>query len=87
MERGRQMINICEVGPRDGLQNEKKLVSLETKVEMISRLIEAGVKKIEAVSFVNPKIVPQMANAEELMRLVQKSMHFISLLLQVMSSI
>lgn len=72
MERSRQMINICEVGPRDGLQNEKKLVSLETKVEMISRLIEAGVKKIEAVSFVNPKIVPQMANAEELMRLVPK---------------
>ena len=67
------MINICEVGPRDGLQNEKKLVSLETKVEMISRLIDAGAKKIEAVSFVNPKVVPQMANAEELMKLVPKT--------------
>ncbi|ANU26306.1 hydroxymethylglutaryl-CoA lyase [Planococcus versutus] len=67
------MINICEVGPRDGLQNEKKLISLETKVEMINRLVEAGAKKIEAVSFVNPKVVPQMANAEELMKLVPKT--------------
>lgn len=66
------MITICEVGPRDGLQNEKKYLSLETKVEMISRLIESGIKKIEAVSFVNPKVVPQMANAEELMDMVPK---------------
>lgn len=66
------MIHLCEVGPRDGLQNEKKHVSTEDKVELITRLIDAGVKKIEAVSFVNPKIVPQMADAEEVLMRVPK---------------
>jgi len=72
MERRIYLISICEVGPRDGLQNEKKFLSVEIKVEMIRRLIEGGIKKIEAVSFVNPKVVPQMADAEELMRIVPK---------------
>ncbi|MFT9846264.1 hydroxymethylglutaryl-CoA lyase [Aneurinibacillus sp. REN35] len=62
------MIHICEVGPRDGLQNEAQLLTTEVKVEMIGRLIEAGCQKIEAVSFVNPKVVPQMADAEEVLR-------------------
>jgi hydroxymethylglutaryl-CoA lyase len=66
------MIEICEVGPRDGLQNEPKLVSTETKVELINKLIDSGIRIIEAVSFVNKKIVPQMADAEEVMRLVPK---------------
>lgn len=66
------MIEICEVGPRDGLQNEKKQVSTDQKVEMITRLIDAGIRKIEAVSFVNPKVVPQMADAEEVMKQVPK---------------
>ena len=66
------MIEICEVGPRDGLQNEKKPISTDQKVEMITRLIDAGIKKIEAVSFVNPKVVPQMADAEEVMKRVPK---------------
>lgn len=66
------MIEICEVGPRDGLQNEKKPISTDQKVEMISRLIDAGIKKIEAVSFVNPKVVPQMADAEEVMKRVPR---------------
>ncbi|KIL45103.1 hydroxymethylglutaryl-CoA lyase [Jeotgalibacillus soli] len=66
------MIEICEVGPRDGLQNESKILSAETKVELIKRLIDAGIHNIEAVSFVNPKVVPQMADAEEVMRLVPK---------------
>ncbi|MGM0829006.1 MAG: hydroxymethylglutaryl-CoA lyase [Bacillota bacterium] len=61
------MIEICEVGPRDGLQNECKLVSTQDKVELINRLIEAGITYIEAVSFVNPKVVPQMADAEEVL--------------------
>lgn len=64
------MIEICEVGPRDGLQNEPKLVSTETKVELINKLIDSGIRIIEAVSFVNKKVVPQMADAEEVMRLV-----------------
>ena len=66
------MIEICEVGPRDGIQNEKKIVSTAQKVQMITRLIDAGIKKIEAVSFVNPKVVPQMADAEEVMKQVPK---------------
>jgi len=61
------MIEICEVGPRDGLQNECKLVTTKDKVELINRLIEAGITYIEAVSFVNPKVVPQMADAEEVL--------------------
>ena len=67
------MIHICEVGPRDGLQNEKKFISTDDKVQMISKLIDAGIKKIEAVSFVNPKVVPQMADAEEVLKRVPKT--------------
>ncbi|MCM3671017.1 hydroxymethylglutaryl-CoA lyase [Mesobacillus maritimus] len=67
------MIEICEVGPRDGLQNEKKILSTETKAELISKLIDAGIHNIEAVSFVNPKVVPQMADAEELLKILPKS--------------
>lgn len=62
------MIDICEVGLRDGLQNESKLLTTEQKVEMIRRLIKAGIRYIEAISFVNPKIVPQMSDAEEVLR-------------------
>lgn len=67
------MIEICEVGPRDGLQNEDKFVPTQTKVELIEKLIESGIRYIEAVSFVNPKVVPQMADAEEVMKRVPKS--------------
>lgn len=67
------MIHICEVGPRDGLQNEKKFISTHDKIQMITKLVDAGIKKIEAVSFVNPKVVPQMADAEEVLKLVPKT--------------
>lgn len=67
------MIHICEVGPRDGLQNEKKFISTNDKIQMITKLVDAGIKKIEAVSFVNPKVVPQMADAEEVLKLVPKT--------------
>jgi hydroxymethylglutaryl-CoA lyase len=60
-------VEIVEVGPRDGLQNEKVLFSTEQKVSLIERLIAAGARRIEAVSFVNPKRVPQMADAEAVM--------------------
>jgi hydroxymethylglutaryl-CoA lyase len=66
------MIEICEVGPRDGLQNECKIISTETKAEMIKKLLEAGIRNIEAVSFVNPKVVPQMADAEQVLKLLPK---------------
>src|ERR1700742_636807 len=57
-------IEIVEVGPRDGLQNESVTFSTEQKLDMISRAIDAGVRRIEVASFVNPKLVPQMADAE-----------------------
>ncbi|MFE9007265.1 hydroxymethylglutaryl-CoA lyase [Streptomyces sp. NPDC007875] len=63
-------IRIYEVGPRDGLQNEKALVPVAIKAEFIRRLAEAGLTTIEATSFVHPKWVPQLADAEELMPLI-----------------
>lgn len=61
-------VTIVEVGPRDGLQNEKKTLSLETRLEFAERLASAGVRKIELASFVSPEWVPQMAGASELMK-------------------
>ncbi|MBU1378868.1 MAG: hydroxymethylglutaryl-CoA lyase [Alphaproteobacteria bacterium] len=60
-------IDIVEVGPRDGLQNEKTLFTVGQKLEMIRRLETAGARRMEVVSFVNPKRVPQMDGAEEIM--------------------
>jgi hydroxymethylglutaryl-CoA lyase len=60
-------IEIVEVGPRDGLQNEAAILSIEDKLAFIAKLEAAGVRRLEAVSFVNPRRVPQMAGAEELM--------------------
>ena len=57
-------ITIVEVGPRDGLQNEAVVVDTDTKVEFIAKCVAAGVQRIEAASFVNPKRVPQMADGE-----------------------
>lgn len=53
-------VNIMEVGPRDGLQNEKKAIPPATKIELINRLANAGLTRIEAGSFVSPKWVPQV---------------------------
>ncbi|QPP10911.1 hydroxymethylglutaryl-CoA lyase [Streptomyces bathyalis] len=63
-------VRIHEVGPRDGLQNEQATVPVEVKSEFIHRLREAGLETIEATSFVHPKWVPQLADAEELMPLL-----------------
>jgi hydroxymethylglutaryl-CoA lyase len=57
-------IEIVEVGPRDGLQNESVVFTTSQKLDLIARLLDAGVRRIEATSFVNPKLVPQMADAE-----------------------
>lgn len=65
-------IEIVEVGPRDGLQNEAKIVSTADKVELIRRAIAAGAKRIEVASFVNPKRVPQMADADEVVAILGK---------------
>ncbi|MGO4756509.1 hydroxymethylglutaryl-CoA lyase, partial [Streptomyces sp. 2MCAF27] len=64
-------VRIHEVGPRDGLQNEKTLVPVAVKAEFIRRLVEAGLTTVEATSFVHPKWVPQLADAEELMPLLE----------------
>src|SRR6266513_5160493 len=58
---------VCDVGPRDGLQNEAKTLPPSVRAELCDRLAAAGIKRIEAASFVNPKLVPQMAGAEEVM--------------------
>lgn len=65
-------IRLVEVGPRDGLQNEKTLVSTATKLELIDRLAAAGHRSIEATSFVSPKWVPQMSDAGEVMQGLQR---------------
>ncbi|MEU8003029.1 hydroxymethylglutaryl-CoA lyase [Catellatospora sp. NPDC049111] len=65
-------MEIVEVGPRDGLQNEKTLLSTEVKVEYITRSIAAGVRRIEAVAFAHPARVPQMADAEAVLAAVPR---------------
>ena len=62
-----EVIQIVEVGPRDGLQNEKAIVDTNDKIAFVQRLEDCGARRIEAVSFVNAKRVPQMAGAEEIM--------------------
>ena len=65
-------IEIVDVGPRDGLQNEDKTLSSEVRAGLCNRLAEAGVPRVEAASFVNPKLVPQMAGAEEVMAGIER---------------
>lgn len=61
------MVSIVEVAARDGLQSDPTMLSTEAKVELIGRVAASGIRRIEAVSFVNPKRVPQMADADEVM--------------------
>ena len=63
---------IREVGPRDGLQNEAEVLPPETRAELVRRLTDAGLKRIEAASFVNPERVPQMAGAEEVVAALER---------------
>jgi (R)-citramalyl-CoA lyase len=58
-------VTICDVGPRDGLQNQPKTLEPEVRAELVNRLADAGLRRVEAVSFVSPQRVPQMAGAEE----------------------
>lgn len=67
------MVGIVEVSPRDGLQNEKTSLDTETKINLIDRIKDAGATRIEAVSFVHPKLVPAMADAEAIMERVERS--------------
>ena len=65
-------VKIVEVGPRDGLQNEKQVVPTEIKIELINRLAEAGIRVIEATSFVSPKWVPQMGDNTAVMQGIKR---------------
>lgn len=65
-------VRIVEVGPRDGLQNEKTFIATVDKIELINRLSQTGLKTIEATSFVSPKWVPQMADAAEVFAGIEK---------------
>jgi hydroxymethylglutaryl-CoA lyase len=67
-----RQLGIVEVGPRDGLQNESASVPTAVKIEFIRRAVDAGVRRIEVASFVNPRRVPQMADAEEVMRAIPR---------------
>ena len=68
-------VEIVDVGPRDGLQNEDKTLTPEVRAELCEKLAAAGVPRVEAASFVNPKRVPQMAGAEEVMNAIERSPH------------
>ena len=65
-------VTICDVGPRDGLQNQSKTLDPEVRAELVNRLADAGLRRIEAVSFVSPKRVPQMAGAEEVVEGIRR---------------
>jgi len=68
----RPTLVLCDVGPRDGLQNESLTLAPPVRAELCDRLLAAGLPRVEAVSFVNPRLVPQMAGAEEVMAAIHK---------------
>jgi len=65
-------VELVEVGPRDGLQNEKSLIPTAQKIKLVDSLSEAGFRLIEATSFVSPKWVPQLGDAAEVMAGIQR---------------
>lgn len=70
-----EKVRIVEVGPRDGLQNEKLVIPVEMKVDLINRLADAGLESIEAGSFVSPKWVPQMADTDRVLAAINLDSH------------
>lgn len=67
-----ERVTITEVGPRDGLQNESRIIDLADKVRLIDALSHTGLTRIEAASFVSPKAIPQMANAADVMAAIER---------------
>lgn len=61
-----EKVTLCEVGPRDGLQNEKQMLTVDQKIELIEGIVDAGITVVEIGSFVHPKAIPQMADTDEL---------------------
>ena len=76
-------LELVEVGPRDGLQNEPGVFPTSAKVEFIRRIVAAGTRRVETTSFVNPKRVPQMADAEDVMKALPRraDVHYVGLVL------
>jgi hydroxymethylglutaryl-CoA lyase len=72
IRRNLSSVRIVEVGPRDGLQNEAKIVPASVKIELINRLSKTGLKTIEATSFVSAKWVPQMGDNAEVLQGIEK---------------
>lgn len=68
-----QKAYICEVGPRDGLQNEGKILGIDTKINLINDVVAAGIKIVEIGSFVHPKAVPQLADTDEVAKRIMRS--------------
>ncbi|MEK9980015.1 MAG: hydroxymethylglutaryl-CoA lyase, partial [Paracoccaceae bacterium] len=66
-------VTIYEVGPRDGLQNEKTLIATKDKIRLVNDLTACGFQKIEVTSFVSPKWVPQMADATEVLEGIDRA--------------
>jgi hydroxymethylglutaryl-CoA lyase len=67
-----ERVTICEMGPRDGLQNEARNVPTPDKIRLIDALIEAGVQRLEATSFVSPKWIPSLADADQVLAGVRR---------------
>ena len=65
-------VRIVEVGPRDGLQNEKGIIPTDVKVDFINRLSETGLRTVEATSFVSPDYVPQMGDHAQVMERIKR---------------
>lgn len=83
MTSGERSIEIVEVGPRDGLQSEPGVMPTEAKIEFVHRLVDAGIRRLEVTSFVNPKKVPQMADAEQVLAGIrrQAGVYYVGLVL------
>ncbi len=65
-------VTVCDVGPRDGLQNEPDVLSPEVRAKLVDRLVRAGLSEVEVASFVDPRRVPQMGGAEEVVAAVER---------------
>ncbi|MGZ5313653.1 MAG: hydroxymethylglutaryl-CoA lyase, partial [Solirubrobacterales bacterium] len=67
-----QTVRIREVGPRDGFQNEPEVIATEDKVRLIGMLAASGLKRLEVTSFVRPDVIPQLADAEQVLEAIER---------------
>src|SRR6056297_2302801 len=65
-------VNIYEVGPRDGFQNEDKFINTEEKIDIINRVVDSGIRQIEIGSFVHPKAVPQLKDTDKVLEKIKR---------------